>query len=324
MLRTALTERLQLQVPIVCAPMAGAAGGRLAAAVSAAGGLGMIGVGGSTPASAITEEARVAGAGGRRFGVGLMAWALESHPDQLAAAIAAGPALVSVSFGHYRRHLPPLRDAGIVVATQVGSVREAQEAMDSGVDVIVARGAEAGGHGLDEMATLPLLDAVLDRADGTPVLAAGGLSTGRSLAAVLAAGASGAWIGTAFLACPEAANTPAARARICAARSDETIYTRVFDVAQRIPWPSPYGGRALANDFTRRWHGHEDALAQDEGASAHLSAAISAADYRVAHLYAGQGVGSVTAERPAADVVATLSAQAEHLLTDGMLPVADS
>jgi nitronate monooxygenase len=195
--------------------------------------------------------------------------------------------------------------------------------MEAGVDLIVARGAEAGGHGRNEIATLPLLEAVLDRAGGTPVLAAGGISTGRGVAAVLAAGASGAWVGTAFLACPEATNTSAARARICAARSDETIYTRVFDIAQRIPWPPPYGGRALANDFTRRWHGHEEALAQDDEASAQLSSAMLASDYGVAHLYAGQGVGSVTAERPAADVMATLSEQAQRLLTDGTLPVTD-
>lgn len=313
-LRTALTERLGLRTPIVCAPMAGAAGGRLAAAVSAAGGLGMIGAGSSMPPAKIIEEARVASATGQPFGVGLMAWALESNPDQLAAAVAARPALVSVSFGSYQRYVAPLRDAGIVVATQVGSVRGALEALEAGIDVIVARGAEAGGHGLNEVATMPLLQAVLDRVNDTPVLAAGGISTGRGLAGVLAAGASGAWIGTAFLACPEAANNPAARARICAARGEETIYTRVFDIAQHIPWPAPYGGRALANDFTSRWHGHEDALGEDSDSSARLAAAKRAADYRVAYLYAGQGVGSVTAERPAADVIASLSEQATRLL----------
>ena len=138
-LRTVLTERLGVQVPIVCAPMAGAAAGRLAAAVSAAGGLGMIGAGSSMSPSKITEDARVASAGGRPFGVGLMAWALESNPDQLAAAVAARPALVSVSFGSYQRYLAPLRDAGIAIATQVGftttgaaSVSEAGHRRDRG------------------------------------------------------------------------------------------------------------------------------------------------------------------------------------------------
>src|SRR5699024_6204281 len=117
----------------------------------------------------------------------------------LDAAIAARPALVSVSFGDYRPYVGPLQEAGIAVATQVGDVAEAVEAARAGVDLVVARGAEAGGHGRNRVATLPLLQAVLDAVD-RPVLAAGGISTGRGLAAVLAAGAAGAWVGTAFLA----------------------------------------------------------------------------------------------------------------------------
>jgi nitronate monooxygenase len=313
MLRTWLTDRFELTTPVVSAPMAGVAGGRLAAAVSAAGGLGMIGVGSTTPPEFIEREARIPADAGLAFGVGLMAWALERSPEQLEAAIAAGPALVSVSFGDYRRHIAALQDAGITVATQVADADEAAAAAEAGVDVVVARGAEAGGHGLARLATLPLLQAVLERVD-VPVLAAGGIGTGRGLAAVLAAGAAGAWMGTALLACPEAANSPAARARRCAAAGADTVYTQVFDVAAGIPWPAGYGGRALSNAFSDRWHGHEAALADDAEARQQLAAAKKAEDYDVAVLYAGQGVGSVAEQRPAGDVLAAVTTQAEELL----------
>ena len=313
MLRTALTDLLELDVPVIGAPMAGVAGGRLAAAVTAGGGLGLIGVGNSTTPEAISAEARVARESGARFGIGLMAWALEHQPGQLDAAIAAGPVLVSLSFGALTPWAGRLRGAGIKVATQVGLVDEARAAADLGVDLIVARGAEGGGHGHNLVATLPLLQGVLD-AVTVPVLAAGGIVTARGLAAVLAAGAAGAWLGTALLGCPEAANTPAARARIRAAGETGTVYTRVFDIAQRVPWPQQYGGRALANEFSRRWAGREDALAADENARRQLAAARRQEDYDTAFIYAGQGVGLVTAERPAADLVAGLGAGAEHLL----------
>jgi nitronate monooxygenase len=314
MLRTAFTDLLGIDVPVVGAPMAGVAGGRLAAAVSAAGGLGMIGVGSWATADAILGEAELARRAGQRFGIGLMGWALEDNPGQFEAALEAGPALVSISFGgDLARWAGRLRDAGVVVATQAGDVDTARAAAGQGADVIVARGAEGGGHGLDAVATLPLLQGVLD-AVSLPVLAAGGIGTARGLAAVLAAGAAGAWLGTALLSCPEAINDPAARARVRAAKETGTFYGRVFDIAQRIGWPPQFGGRALANEFSERWLGHEAELAGDEQATAELAAARKRADYDIAPIYAGQGVGLVTEERPAAELVADLAAGAERLL----------
>ncbi|HLX46719.1 MAG TPA: nitronate monooxygenase [Streptosporangiaceae bacterium] len=314
MLRTAFTDLLGVDLPIAGAPMAGVAGGRLAAAVSAGGGLGMIGVGNSAAPEAILAEAQKARQAGQRFGIGLMGWALEHNPGQFEAALEAGPALVSVSFGgDLGRWAGRLRDAGVVAATQVGDVDGARAAADQGVDLIVARGAEGGGHGLDAVATLPLLQGVLD-AVSLPVLAAGGIGTSRGLAAVLAAGAAGAWLGTALLSCPEAMNDPAARARVRAAKETGTFYGRVFDIAQRIPWPPQFGGRALANDFSERWTGREAELAGYEQAGAELAAARKRADYDIACIYAGQGAGLVTEERPAAELVADLAAGAERLL----------
>ncbi|HEY2443695.1 MAG TPA: nitronate monooxygenase [Streptosporangiaceae bacterium] len=313
MLRTALTDLLELDVPVIGAPMAGVSGGRLAAAVTAGGGLGMIGVGNATTPAAIAAEAQQARDAGARFGIGLMAWALPNAPGQFDATLAARPVLVSLSFGELAPWAGRLREAGIIVATQVGFVDEARAAADQGVDLIVARGAEAGGHGHNLVATLPLLAGVLD-AVTVPVLAAGGIGTARGLAAVLAAGAAGAWVGTALLSCPEAANTPAARAAVRAAGDTGTVYTSVFDIAQRIPWPPQYGGRGLANEFSRRWAGHEDELAADEDASRQLAAARRRDDYDTAYIYAGQGVGLVTQERRAAELVAGLAAAAERLL----------
>lgn len=314
MLRTALTDLLGVDVPVVGAPMAGVAGGRLAAAVTAGGGLGMIGVGNSTAPEVILAEAEQARRAGQRFGIGLMGWALEDKPEQFEATLEAGPALVSVSFGgDFSRWAGRLRDAGVIVATQAGDVDGALAAAGQGADLIVARGAEGGGHGLDAVATLPLLQGVLD-AVSLPVLAAGGIGTARGLAAVLAAGAAGAWLGTALLSCPEAANNPAARARVRAAKETGTVYGRVFDIAQRVGWPPQFGGRALANDFSERWTGHEAELAGDEQARAELAAARQRADYDIAYIYAGQGVGLVTGERSATELVAGLAAGAERLL----------
>ncbi len=314
MLRTALTDLLAIDVPVIGAPMAGVSGGRLAAAVTAGGGLGMIGAGNTTPPEWILAEARRAHDAGARFGIGLMAWALAGVPAQFEATLQARPALVSVSFGGLQPWAARLREAGITVATQVGEVEAARAAAGQGADLIVARGAEAGGHGHDAVATLPLLEGVLG-AVTVPVLAAGGIVTPRGLAAVLAAGAAGAWMGTALLACPEAMNGPQARARVLAARETDTVYTRIFDIALRIPWPPEYGGRALANDFSRRWAGREGELAADDGsAGAELSAARKRGDYDIAYQYAGQGVGLVSEERPAAELVAGLAAGAEQLL----------
>ncbi len=315
MLRTLLTDRFSLRVPIVGAPMAGAGGAALAGAVTRAGGLGMIGVGAAADPDWITAAADQARQAADRFGIGLMAWNIPHRPDQLDAAIAASPALISVSFGDYGPALGPLRRAGIPVATQVGDVASARRAAEDGVDLIVARGGEGGGHGDDRVATLPLLQAVLDAVgDRAIVLAAGGIATGRGLAAVLAAGAAGAWIGTALLTSTEALTSSAARRRLIEASELGTVATRVFDIAQDIPWPPMYPGRALANAFTGRWHGREAELAADPDAGRALAEARQRGDFDTAYVYAGQAAGSLAGERPAGEVIAEIAESAEALL----------
>jgi nitronate monooxygenase len=294
-----LTESLGTSVPLVLAPMAGPGKGRLAHAVSAAGGFGMFGVDSMASDEWIREQAGIAGADGTSYGVGLMAWAQPEAPWQLEAVLDLKPALVSVSFGGLTGPVERLRDAGILTATQVCSLPDLDTAHEAGVDVLVVRGAEGGGHGRNAMATLPLLQMVLDRTP-LPVLAAGGILNHRGLAAVLAAGAEGGWVGTAFLACTEAANSPSTRAHLLAA--SETGYGRVFDVAQRFAWPSEYGGRTVANSFFDEWVGREDEM--DDAARSRHREAMAGTDYDVAHLYAGQGVAALSRELTAAEVMA--------------------
>ena len=310
-MRTWLTERFHLTVPVVGAPMAGVSTGRLAAAVSAAGGLGTFGVGPTTTPDWVREHCAVAREAGP-FGVGLMAWALALDDALVEVVAAEAPALVSVSYGPYERWVAPLQAAGIVVATQVGTLEEAVAAEQAGVDLLVARGGEGGGHGRNDVATLPLLQEVLDTVH-VPVLAAGGIGTARGLAAVLAAGAAGAWVGTAFLTCTEAATSAGAREQLFAAKDTDTAYGRVFDVAQRLAWPPQYGGRALRNAFYDRWVGREGELTADDVAAAELTAARKAGDLNTAYVYAGQGVALLHAERAAADVLREL-AGAQRLL----------
>lgn len=311
-MHTWLTHTLGIDVPLVQAPMARVAEGRLAAAVSAAGALGMIGVGPASTPEWIVEQARLAAAAGRPYGIGLMAWALETNPAQVDAAVDTDAALVAVSFGAFEEPVRRLKESGKVVTTQVGNLADARRAEAAGVDLVVARGGEGGGHGRNDVATLPLLQLLLDEVD-VPVVAAGGIANARGLAAVLAAGAVGAWSGTAFLTCRESASSSAARERLARAGDTATAYGRVFDLAQRAAWPPEYGGRALRNAFFEEWEQHEDDLAVDEAAVERYSAAARERDFDTAVIYAGQGAALLAPESSAAEVVASF-ARADDLL----------
>ena len=270
MLATPWSRDFGLRVPIVNAPMGGVAGGRLAAAVTAAGGLGMVGMGSAaTRTSLATELRHVTG----RFGIGLVDWVMRSRPGLLEDALAAGPALLSVSFGTDWDWVGRARDAGIVTATQV-------------YDALGARRAEGGGHGEVRLATLPLLDAVLD-AVSVPVLAGGGIASPRSLAAVLAAGAAGGWVGTRLAACPESLSSEANRQALVVAAETDTRVTRDFDLAAGLPWPERFPSRVLDNEVVA---GRPDAVD------------------------AGQGVGMIRDDAPVGEVIAAMCAGARRLL----------
>lgn len=302
-----------LRAPIVNAPMGGVAGGRLAAAVTAAGGLGMIGMGSAGSVARLTGELELLGEPQGPFGIGLVHWVLDREPGLLDAALAARPALISIGFSEDFAWVDPLHRHGIAAVTQVYDATQARRAADAGVDVIVARGAEGGGHGAPLLGTLPLLDAVLD-AVGVPVLAAGGVSSGRTLAAVLAAGAAGAWVGTRLSMCTEALTPGRTREALIHAAATDTVTTRVFDIGQNLPWPARFPARVLRNEFTRQWADRADELAGAPAAREMLAAAAATDDPAVAPIDAGQGVGVLTESAPAARVVEELCSVAQRCL----------
>lgn len=313
MIRTFLTTNWQLRYPIIGAPMAYVGRGRYARAVTQAGGLGMLGVGSKESVDFVAREADIArGSDQGRFGIGLMAWAIEQRPELLHAAIQAHPFLISISFGSPAPYVEMLHQQGIVLATQVHSRAEAIHAAQAGVDLVVVQGTEAGGH-TGQVSTLPLLQSVLEAVQ-VPVLVAGGIASPRGVAAALAAGAEGVWVGTCLLASPECENTQDALSRIVQAQETETVLTRAFDVAQGIPWPPEYPGRALYNRFVEQWNQQVDQLAQQEEARQQLAEAIARKNYDLAYIYAGQAVGLVTREQPIADVIQQLGNGAEQLL----------
>ncbi|OBK18382.1 NAD(P)H-dependent flavin oxidoreductase [Mycobacterium asiaticum] len=284
MLATPWSEDFGLRVPIVNAPMGGVAGGRLAAAVTAAGGLGMVGMGSTATRDALAAELQLVNG---RFGIGLVDWVMRSEAGLLQDALAARPALLSVSFGSDWSWVGQARDAGIATATQVYDAVGAQRAADAGVDILVARGAEGGGHGEVRLGTLPLLDAVLD-AVSVPVLAGGAVASPRSLAAVLAAGASGAWVGTRLAACPEALSGEMSRRALIDAAGTDTRVTRDFDIAAGLPWPERFPSRVLAGS--------------------------EADDVQGAPVDAGQGVGMVRDAGTVSEVIGEMCSGAETLL----------
>jgi nitronate monooxygenase len=315
MLHTFLTHRLGLRYPIIGAPMAGVAGGRLARAIGQAGGLGCIGIGSTTSLAFIESETAIArGADEGRFGLGLMAWALEERPELLDAAVAAGPVLISISFGSIAPYVEKVRSAGILLAAQAQTIAGAREAEAAGVDLLVAQGTEAGGHSSSAgIGTLVLLEGVLASAR-IPVVAAGGIATPAGLAAVLAAGAEGGWVGTAFLSAAESALNAEARRRVLGAAETDTVLTDVFDRVQELGWPSHHPGRALRNRFAEEWHGRSQAIVGNRGIIDAYRQARDAGDYDTAVIYAGQAAGLVREERSAGEIVRELGDGAEELL----------
>ena len=312
MIKTPLTRWFDLSTPVIGAPMAGVSGGAMARAVSEGGGLGMIGISGAHRSEFVTEQCAIPAEAQVPFGVGLMIWVLEMRPELFEATIAAEPSLVSVSFGDPAPYVQPLHDAGIAVCAQVNTTADAARAIDAGVDVLVAQGTEAGGH-TGQRAMFPLLQEVLTMTE-RPVVAAGGIATGRAMAAALVAGAAGVWIGTPLLSCTEGLNSPAARERIRSASGDETVHTRAFDVAEGFAWPERWPGRALVNEFSRTWHGREDELRDDAAARQLVIDGRRNGDPAAAPIYAGESVGLVVTERSATDVVLEMDSEAEKAL----------
>ncbi|GAB4585969.1 NAD(P)H-dependent flavin oxidoreductase [Nocardia sp. IFM 10818] len=307
-LTTPFTRLFGIEHPIVSAPMGGIAGGALAAGVSNGGALGMIG-GGREQIAWLEREWQLARANTTRpFGIGFQTWAVE--PATVAWAVERAPAAIMLSFGDPTPFAEMVRAAGIPLLIQVTGLDAARRALDAGASVLIVQGSEAGGHGEGSRGTLPLVPAVADLAGGTPVLAAGGISDGRGLAAALVLGASGALLGTRFQATPEALITVEGAKALLDASGDDTERNRILDIARGAGWPAEYPARTLRNAFLDRWRGREPELLAD------LAAAQQ--EYRddpqAAPIWAGEGVGLVTALESAADLVVRLVAEAEQAI----------
>jgi nitronate monooxygenase len=303
-LATRLTRALDLQHPIVSAPMAFAGGGALAAAVSRAGGLGLIGGG---YGDAAWLEQQFALAQGERVGVGFITWSLARNPSLLDAVLAHRPAAVMLSFGDPRPFAARVREAGAVLICQCQALSHVQDAVDAGAQVVVAQGTEAGGHGASR-STLTLVPEVADwlatHAPDTLLLAAGGIADGRGLAAALMLGADGVLMGTRLWASDEALVPQGHHRAIVQTGGDGTLRTRLPDIARQLPWPPGFTARIRRNAFTDRWQGREEALqaaVAEEGPR--YKAAFEAGDPEQTGVWFGEAAGLVHAIEPAAKIV---------------------
>lgn len=306
-----VTELLGVRHPILLAPMDIVSDGKLAAAVTRAGAFGIIG-GGYGEENWLRRE--MDAAGDARVGVGFITWSMARKPSLLDLALERKPAAIMLSFGDVRPHANKIKRAGARMICQVQTVKQAKDAAANGADIIVAQGAEGGGHG-NSRGTFPLVPAVVDVAKGIPVVAAGGIADGRGLAAALMLGADGALMGTRFYASSEAAGTVLAKQRIVAASGDDTIRSILFDIVRRNVWPAPYTGRLLQNEFTERWRGRESELMQHQEREAQrYDQARTSGDFDTAGVIAGESVDLITEILPAAEIVERTVKEASQLV----------
>jgi nitronate monooxygenase len=315
-IRTALTEAFDLEYPIVLAPMASVAGGRLAAEVSNSGGLGLVGGGYGDP-DWLREELSLAREEARRpWGVGLITWCATRETVDL--ALGYEPDAFMLSFGDSSPYASVIKETGCKLICQVQDVEGALAAEAAGADFIVAQGTEAGGHGAEHASTLPLVPAVVDAVDATPVLAAGGIADGRGLAAALMLGAHGVLIGTRFYASIEALGHEQAKEQIVAARGSDTKRTQVFDVVRGLQWPEEYTGRALRNDFLERWDGWEKQLATaPDGEDETFREAEQEGDTDIAVVWCGEAADLISDVPATTELLRRIGAEAEGCLRSG-------
>ena len=306
-LRTALTDRLGIDHPILLAAMGDSAGGRLAAAVSNAGALGMVGGGYADP---VWLERELQLVGDARVGIGFVTFALDERPDTLRQALEAAPVAVQLSFGDPRPYADAIKATGAALICQVQRDDEVDQAIEAGADVLIAQGQDAGGHGRPDRGTFSLVPSIVDRAGSIPVVAAGGVADGRGLAGALALGAAGVCVGTRFLATEESITTAAEAAALVAHGGDDTVRSPVIDLVRGPAWPEGYDGRLVRNALTERWDGDLaglDAHRDELHAAYHASAPD---DYTMRALWAGEGLDLITAIVPAATIVERMVVEA--------------
>lgn len=311
-MRTRLTELLEIEHPIMLAGMGGVSYHRLVAAVSEAGGIGTLGASTMSAAELPDEMAKVRELTEKPFGVDLLT-ALPGQVDQGISDVIAGGARIFVAgLGVPREAVDALHDAGVLVGSMCGKVRHAVGAVSSGCDFVVAQGTEAGGH-TGTIATMALVPQVVDAVgDRVPVVAAGGLFDGRGLAASLALGADGVWVGTRFIATPEARAVVGYKETLLTTPEDGTVVSRAF---------TGKTCRVVRNDWTAHFDQHPDelqpfpaqAVASMQAGANHLGAPDgTVVDVDREFMPCGQGVGAIHDLVPAGELVRQMIDEAER------------
>ncbi len=314
-MRTRLTDLLGVEHPVMLAGMGGVSYSALAAAVSNAGGYGCLGASTMSSAELAQEIAATRSLTSKPFGVDLLTAFPDSLTSNVELLIEGGASTFVAGLGVPRHVIDLCHDHGVLVISMCGKVEHARRALAAGCDVVVAQGTEAGGH-TGTVATFPLVPLIVDAIGGAiPVVAAGGVFDGRGLAAALALGADGVWIGTRFIATPEARTLPGFRERIIEAREDDTVVTRAY---------SGKTMRVIKNDTTERYEldptllkKFPDQLAVSIGEGTfHLGGdeTTLGVDPRREAYPAGQAVGAIQALVPAGLLVTQIVEQAETIL----------
>ena len=260
-------------------------------------------------------------------GCGLITWSLQGQPELLNAVLARAPKALFLSFGDPAPFAVKIKAANVSLICQVQTLRDAKNAIDIGADIVVAQGAEAGGHG-EKRATFTLVPEVADyiasHSSHTLLCAAGGIGDGRGLAAALMLGADGVVIGSRFWASSEALVHQKMWDAAIAATGDDTIRSSVMDIARGLAWPERFTARVLKNDFTDKWHDDIDGLkaVADREAKEWL-AAWTSGDTRTANTFVGEVTGLFDSTKPAADIVSDIMKEAETSLSKNLLRIRD-
>ena len=313
-MRTRITELFDIEYPVMLAGMGGVSYHELVAAVSEAGGIGTFGASTMRDGELAKEITALKTLTRKPFGVDLLT-ALPQHLEQGIRDVVAGGARIFVAgLGVPRDAIDLLHSHNILVGSMCGKVRHAVSAVASGCDFVVAQGTEAGGHtGL--VATMALVPQVVDAVSAqVPVVAAGGLFDGRGLAACLALGADAVWIGTRFIATPEARAVNGYKEALVASREDDTVISRSY---------TGKPCRVVRNEWTNHYEEHPEdiktfplqAIASSQANVNHLGYP-SGTDVDTSREFypAGQGAGAVSELIPAGKLVRDIVAQAEEIL----------
>jgi enoyl-[acyl-carrier protein] reductase II len=315
MIATRLTEALQIDHPVMLAGMGGVSYHRLATAVSEAGGFGCLGASTMADDQMREEIAAVRQATDKPFGVDLLTALPRGLEDKVRDIIDGGATAFVAGLGVPREVVELCHARGLVVVNMCGKVRHAIEAVEAGCDIVVAQGTEAGGH-TGRVATMALVPQVVDAVgDRVPVVAAGGIVDGRGLAAALALGADGVWIGTRFIATPEARSVRGYKDVLLRSHEDDTVVTRAY---------TGKTCRVIANSYTQPYENGEAQAERfpeqilrtmQEGVN-HLGGDESTpgVDPDREFFPAGQGVGAIDSLVPAADLVHQIVDEAEAVL----------